>query len=101
MIPTAEDKRVKVILRKPEGLADVKDGGVVWMGGKDKDAEQKKEGGLSVGWEKLVDGKGGEKEGRFEWKWKVGSGEKVVLETEWEVKAPADVIWSEVFGQNR
>jgi len=33
-----------------------------------------------------VDGKGGEKEGKFEWKWEVGSGAKVNLEAEWEIK---------------
>jgi hypothetical protein len=85
VVPTCEDKRVKVILRKPEGLADAKDGEAVDL----------KKDGLKVGWEKLVDGKGGEKEGRFEWSWKVDAGSQVKLEAEWEVKAPADIKWVE------
>jgi hypothetical protein len=82
-----DSKRAKVVLRKPEGLADAKAGQVV---------ELKKELGLKVMWEKMVDGKGGEKEGKFEWRWKVDSGAKVTLEAEWEVKAPADVQWVEM-----
>jgi hypothetical protein len=84
-VPMSDDKRVKVILRKPEGLANAKDGEVVNL---NKD-------GLNVGWAKVVDGKGGEKEGKFEWKWKVDAGAQIKLEAEWEVKAPADVTWVE------
>lgn len=72
---------------------DAKDGEFVTV--KDDDDEDKKSTGLKVGWEKLVDGKGGEKEGRFEWKWKVDAGKKVSLEAQWEVKATADVNWVE------
>jgi hypothetical protein len=54
---------------KPKGLADVKDG--EWVDVNDD--------GLRVGWEKVVDGKGGEKEGRFEWRWKVDSGAKLTF----------------------
>ncbi len=85
IIPTCEDKRVKVVLRKPEGLADAKEGEWVDIG---------KE-GLKVGWEKVVDGKGGEKDGKFEWRWKIGSGAKVKLEAEWEVNAPGEIAWVE------
>jgi hypothetical protein len=81
----SDDKRAKVILRKPEGLADAKDGQVVDL----------KDDGLKVSWEKMADGKGGEKEGKFEWRWKVDGGAKVMLEAKWEVKAPADVNWAE------
>ncbi|KDR78599.1 hypothetical protein GALMADRAFT_244048 [Galerina marginata CBS 339.88] len=91
VIPTSDDKRAKVILRKPAGLAGAKDGAVVDL----------KNDGLKVGWEPVVDsGKGGEKEGRFEWKWKVGSGAKVNLEAEWEIKVPGETPWVEasVFG---
>ena len=80
VIPTYEDKRAKIILHKPLGLADAKDGESVDL----------KSDGLLVGWEKLVDGKGGEKEGKFEWKWEVGSGAKVNLEAEWEIKVPGE-----------
>ncbi|KAF8151052.1 hypothetical protein B0H34DRAFT_731173 [Crassisporium funariophilum] len=85
VIPTCDDKRAKIILRKPIGLADAKDGEMVDL----------KNDSLKVGWEKLVDGKGGEKEGKFEWNWKVGNGAKVNLEAEWEVKSPGEVAWVE------
>ncbi|PPQ76385.1 hypothetical protein CVT24_007939 [Panaeolus cyanescens] len=88
VIPTSEDKRVKIVLRKPNGLANAKDGQVIDVEGTD---------GLKVGWEKTVDGKGGEKEGRYEWKWKVESGAKVTFLSEWEVKTPGDCTWTEVF----
>lgn len=81
-----DDKRIKVILRRPEGLADAKDGEVVNVRSSD---------GLKVMWEKLVDGVGGERQGKFEWKWKVDAGAKATLESEWEVKAPADLLLAE------
>lgn len=60
--------------------------------------------GLNVRWSSLVDGKGGEKEGRFEFMWKVDAGASVTVQSEWEVKAPADIDWHEsspilLFGQ--
>ncbi|KAF8903747.1 hypothetical protein CPB84DRAFT_1677822 [Gymnopilus junonius] len=90
IIPTSDDSRVKIILHKPVGLAGAKDGETVDL----------KNDGLKVGWEPLLDGKGGEKEGKFEWKWKVKSGIKVNLEAEWEVKVPADgANWLEAFSE--
>jgi hypothetical protein len=86
-IPMSEDKRVKVFLRKPDGLVDAKDGQVI-------DLKKLME-GQKVRWSPLVDGKGGEKEGRFEFLWKVDAGEKVTVVSEWDVKAPADVTWHE------
>jgi hypothetical protein len=87
VLPLSEDKRVKIILRKPDGLADAKDGQVVDL----KAPNQ----GLKVRWSPLVDGKGGEKEGRFEFGGKVDAGAKVTVECQWEVKAPADLMWHE------
>lgn len=80
-------------MRRPEGLAGAKDGESVDLG-----ASAASDAGLEVGWEKLTDGKGGEKEGMFEWKWNVDSGAKVKLEAEWEVKAPADITTTAVRG---
>jgi hypothetical protein len=74
-----------VLLRKPEGLADAKDGQVVKLTPP----------GLKVMWGKTSDGRSGEKDGRFEWAWSVDGGAKVVLEAEWELKAPTDVAWVE------
>ncbi|KAJ6578075.1 hypothetical protein B0H19DRAFT_1122296 [Mycena capillaripes] len=85
IIPTCDDKRAKVLLRKPEGLADAKDGQVVKLAPS----------GLKVMWGKTSDGRSGEKDGRFEWAWSVDGGAKVVLEAEWELKAPTDVAWVE------
>jgi hypothetical protein len=87
VIPMSADKHIKVLLRKPEGLVDAKDGHVVDL--------KKLNDGLKVRWSPLVDGKGGEKEGRFEFLWKVDAGAKVTVVSEWEVKAPADTFWHE------
>lgn len=84
VIPTCDDKRAKIILRKPEGLADTKDG---------QELVVNKETGLKVMWEKLVDGKGGEKQGKFVWKGSVKAKDKIVLESQWEVKVPSDTVW--------
>ncbi|KAG5641777.1 hypothetical protein DXG03_004253 [Asterophora parasitica] len=100
--------KVKVVLRKPEGLAEAKDGEEVHLKtqsegeaagkaedvGKGKDDIEKGK-GVRVAWMKLVDGKGGEKEGKFEWRAPVRPGDKVILETVWEVNSPADSTWVE------
>ena len=94
-MPTCDDKRVKVILRHPLHLGKIKDGAYAAIG----------EDGLKVGWEKLVDGKGGEKEGKFEWKWSVKSGEQVDFFSDYEVKAPRGAgwvvqpVWPSIFGR--
>ncbi|KAG5652604.1 hypothetical protein H0H81_004386 [Sphagnurus paluster] len=84
-VPTCDDNRARVLLRKPVGLADAKGGEEVDLGGSS---------GV-VKWGAVVDGKGGEKEGKFEWRVGVQAKDKVVLEAEWEVKAPADTRWVE------
>lgn len=87
IIPLADDKRIKVHLRKPDGLADAKEGETVDL----KDTTP----GLKVRWSPSSDGKGGEKEGRFEFLLNIQAGEKAKVESGWEVKAPADVKWHE------
>ncbi|KAG6877251.1 hypothetical protein C0992_010442 [Termitomyces sp. T32_za158] len=88
-VPTVDDKRARVILRKPDGLADSKNGeNIVVLKADEKIG--------TVAWEKQVDGKGGEKEGKFTWKATVKAKDKVVLESQWELKAPADgTYWQE------
>ncbi len=81
VIPMCDDNRVKVVLRKPEVLASAKEGEILDVGTQ----------GLKVRWEATVDGKGGEKEGKFEWKWRVDTGAQVTMETQWEVKGPSDI----------
>ncbi|KAF9554745.1 hypothetical protein CPC08DRAFT_671813, partial [Agrocybe pediades] len=82
-IPTCADSRIKILLRNPEGLAEVRDTTPLPIGTD----------GLTVGWEDLGDGKSGETEGRFEWKWKVSKGAKVTMEAEWEIKSAKDIEW--------
>jgi uncharacterized protein (TIGR02231 family) len=84
-VPVSEDdKRVNVILRHPAGLADLEQGQELWVN------EQR-----TVRWCKVVDGKGGKKEGLFEWVFEVGAGAEVTIETEWDVKAPVSLSWVE------
>jgi uncharacterized protein (TIGR02231 family) len=81
---TEDDKRVNVILRHPAGLADLEQGKEL------KVSEQR-----TVQWCKVVDGKGGRKEGLFEWVFEVGAGAEVTIETEWDIKAPVSLQWVE------
>ncbi|KAF8193372.1 hypothetical protein BJ912DRAFT_960894 [Pholiota molesta] len=82
-MPTSDDQRVRVILRQPLELGDTKQGQFVSL----------KDGGLKIGWEKAEGGRGGEKEGKFEWRWKVKSGATVELLAEYDVKGPKDLGW--------
>jgi hypothetical protein len=51
---------------------------------------------VKVMWEKSVDGVGGKKEGRFEWRCEeVGAGERLVLEAQWAIKGAPGVHWVE------
>ncbi|KAI0305272.1 hypothetical protein B0F90DRAFT_1809060 [Multifurca ochricompacta] len=91
-VPVSEDeRRVNVILRRPNGLADLEQGEELRVKAEgEKDGEKR-----TVRWGKLVDGKGGRKEGLFEWVFEVGAGEEVTIETEWDVKAPISLKWVE------
>jgi uncharacterized protein (TIGR02231 family) len=96
-VPVSEDeKRVSVVLRHPAGLAELEQGEEVEVGAKDGGREEKEKGKKqTVRWSKLVDGKGGRKEGLFEWVVEVGAGEELTIETEWDVKAPVSLRWIE------
>ncbi|KDQ59010.1 hypothetical protein JAAARDRAFT_128083 [Jaapia argillacea MUCL 33604] len=87
VIPLVDDKRVKVILRKPQGLAEAKGDQEVTV--KDKDKEVK------IRWSKVVDKKGGAKEGKYEWLCELDANGEINLVTEYEVKSPADLNWIE------
>lgn len=82
-VPTCQDNRVKVILRKPEGLAEAKNGVTL-------DVEDK---GLKVRWADPADEKGGREEGSLRWTWRVAGGETVTMLTEYEVKVPRGINW--------
>ena len=99
-VPVCEDeKRVSVVLRHPAGLAELEQGKELQVGAKedegDGESEGKKQKKQKVRWCKVVDGKGGRKEGLFEWVVEVGAGEKLTIETEWDVKAPVSLKWIE------
>jgi len=104
-VPVCEDEeRISVVLRHPDGLAELeqgkelevdakKDGRREGDGDGDGDDEGKKK--QRVRWCEVVDGKGGSKEGLFEWVVEVGAGEELTIETEWDVKAPVSLKWIE------
>jgi len=106
-VPVSDDeKRVSVVLRRPEGLAELaqgeelkvctKDGTREGEGEGEGEGEEEEEGGKrTVRWSKVVDGKGGKKQGLFEWVVEIGAGEEVTIETEWDVKAPVSLRWVE------
>ena len=98
-VPVCEDeKRVSVVLRYPAGLAELEQGKELEVGAKeDGEREGASEGNKKqrVRWCKVVDGKGGRKEGLFEWVVEVGAGEELTIETEWVVKAPVSLKWIE------
>ena len=84
-----EEANIKVMLRKPDGLAQARDGDEVTVS-LQGDVEETK-----VRWSKVENGKGGEKDGMYEWVCAVPAGKKVALEAEWAVKAPSNVKWEE------
>ncbi|KAI0750045.1 hypothetical protein C8Q80DRAFT_1269826 [Daedaleopsis nitida] len=84
------DANIKVMLRKPDGLAQAKDEEevAVDLGESVQDAK--------VRWSKVEKGKGGEKDGMFEWGCgTVAAGTEVKFEAEWDIKSPANVQWEE------
>ena len=51
--------------------------------------------GGKVYWTKVEKGRGGEKDGMYEWVCGIPAGKKVKLEAEWDVKAPSSMRWEE------
>ncbi|VDB88403.1 unnamed protein product [Peniophora sp. CBMAI 1063] len=80
-LPISDDeKRVRVVLREPALLAEAEQG------------DEKDVGGHKVRWADTQ----GRKDGLFEWVCSVDAGKEVTLSTAWDVKAPADVKWTEI-----
>lgn len=73
---TDKASSVKVVLRRPEGLAEAKH-------------EKIKVDGTEVGWKGIL----GEEKGQVEWMTKVEAGGVVKLALEWEIRGPADMQW--------
>ncbi|RPD54836.1 hypothetical protein L226DRAFT_493613 [Lentinus tigrinus ALCF2SS1-7] len=84
-----EEANIKVMLGKPDGLARARDREEVTVGLVGEVTEAK------VRWSKVENGRGGEKDGMYEWVCVVPAGKKVQLEAEWAVKAPSNVKWEE------
>ena len=85
---------IQVVLRRPAGLAQAKDGEEVTValpGTGDAAGQEAK-----VRWARTESGGGGEKEGLYEWVCELKAGKKVRLEAEWEVKAPSSMGWEEI-----
>ncbi|KAH9948604.1 hypothetical protein B0H21DRAFT_890433 [Amylocystis lapponica] len=95
VVPLSEDGRISVVLKQPNGLAEAKDGEDVVV-----EDEESTRGGRETQkrarWGKVVDGRGGEKAGVFEWISAVDPGESVTFVAEWEARAPVSVAWEEV-----
>jgi len=86
-VASLQDTRIKVFLKKPEGLAEGEEGTDIDLGRSD---------GFKVKWGTDVDEtKDGKKSGKFIWHGSVDPGKEVVLVSEWEVRAPVDVEWVE------
>ncbi|CDO75131.1 hypothetical protein BN946_scf185010.g56 [Trametes cinnabarina] len=88
----SENDKVHVVLRKPAGLAEAKDGQVIvdHAEGDDEEAVKPK-----VRWTEAKDGKGGEKDGLFEWICAIPAGKEVTLKAQWDVKSPSELDWAE------
>lgn len=86
-----EAGKVAVALRKPAGLAEVAVGEDVPV----KVGEG--EGGLTAKarWARGDGGKGGEKDGLYEWECAIPAGKTITLEAQWDVNAENDEEWYE------
>ena len=85
-IASADDQRIKVFLKGPEGLATAEDGVEVDLGRSD---------GFKVIWGRdLEETRNGKKEGKFIWSGTILPGQEVDLVSEWDVRAPVDAGWS-------
>jgi hypothetical protein len=85
-IATQEIKqKIKVILREPDGLADVAQGAHVSVDVRDGKAKAR--------WAAPY----GEKDGSYEWVCDIDAGKALTLATKFEVRAATDMIWHLVF----
>jgi len=81
-VPVSEDeRRASIVLRCPVGLTRLEQGEELKVGEGESRSRNR-----TVQWSKVVGGKGGKKEGLFEWVVEVEAGEEVTIETEWDVK---------------
>ena len=86
-----ESEKVLVTLRKPDGLAEAKDGQEVAVFTETNPENKTK---TSVRWASIENG-------IYEWVCAIPAGKKVQLETEWDAKAPGGLKWEEKVGAGR
>ncbi|KAI8996468.1 hypothetical protein BD414DRAFT_512864 [Trametes punicea] len=80
----SETDKIVVVLRKPPGLAEAKEGQEVVVQ-VDADGDESEKAKAKVRWSEVVDGQGGEKDGLFE----------ITLESQWDTKSPGEIRWTE------
>ncbi|KAI9001458.1 hypothetical protein BD414DRAFT_432034 [Trametes punicea] len=90
----SETDKIAVVLRKPPGLAEAKEGQEVIVQ-VDADGNESEKAEANVRWSEVVDGQGGEKDGLFEWVCTIPAGKKITLESQWDVKSPGEIRWKE------
>lgn len=89
-LPVTEDKRVRVILRKPKELIEAKEGVLVKIKEEELETAEEEPGAdeeekcARVKWTK-------EKTGLYEYHWRVDGDDKIELETVFEMKASTDL----------
>ena len=84
------DANIKVVLRAPGGLAHAQADDAVPVDVEEGDVQD-----VKVRWTKVVDGRGGEKDGMYEWLCGIPAGKKVVLKAEWDIRVPGSLPWEE------
>lgn len=95
------EKDFNVLLKRPAGLLEVSGDGEADVDGVEAEGRPKKRqrtgdaSSKKVRWSEVVNGKGGEKDGKYEWVVSLGAEEEVSLEMEYEVKAPQNLEWYE------
>ena len=91
--PESVEAKIKVLLKQPSGLAECESSEPIDLGRPDGFCVQWGTGdGVTGPLHGSILDKG---EGKFMWMGKVGSGQEVSLESVWDVRAPADISWSE------
>ncbi|XP_006458934.1 hypothetical protein AGABI2DRAFT_177067 [Agaricus bisporus var. bisporus H97] len=86
-LPVTQDKRVRVVLRKPKELIEAKEGVLVKVKGEEtaeEEGEDQDDKYPKVKWTK-------EKTGLYEYHWRVDADDEIQLESVFEMKASADL----------
>ena len=91
--PDSVEAKIKVLLKQPPGLAENETSDPVDLGRPDGFCVQwgTGDGIMGPSYGNIAD----KDEGKFMWVGKVGPGQEVVLESEWDVRAPVGISWSE------